>query len=105
MTSNYSASVPLSDGDSLFVSNTRNVIQLRPSGADATSLSLSTVDRPLFDATIVYSETSKLWAVYTLAALGHYVYGVLGGDEEAASLSILNWDTSLQLASPSFLNN
>ena len=73
------------------------IVQVRPSGADATSLSLSTVDKPLFDATIVYSDINKLWAVYTLAALGRYVYGVLGGDEEAASLTILYWDTSLQL--------
>ena len=97
LTSNFSAALPLEDDGSLFVTKAQNLRQLRPNGNDVTSLSLSNADDPLLDANIVYSDTNKLWAIYTGATTDRYVHGVLGDAEEASSLRILHYDDSLQL--------
>lgn len=97
LTSDYSTAIPLEDGGWFFITRAQNLQQIRSNGNDVTSLSLSNVDKPLIDANIVYSQTNRLWAVYTGATEDRYVHGVLGDDQEASSLHILQYDESLQL--------
>jgi len=97
LTSNFSAALPLFDGSHLMVTTLQHLRQLRSNGNDVTSLSLFHVEDPLLDANIVYSETNKLWAVYTGATSNRYVNGVLGDNKEAGSLQILRYDETLKL--------